>query len=76
VYFPPVSLSGKVFQDAGAFGFNNPTNVAAFEISRIPEWKGKSVGVIVSLGTELNPAMFVQTQDPFQFPPEASIPYA
>jgi patatin-like phospholipase/acyl hydrolase len=51
-YFEPFSLPPNyTFKDAGAFGFNNPTEVAINEIKRIEAFKDRDIGCIVSLGT-------------------------
>lgn len=53
-YFPPLNLGGGyTFIDAGAFGFNNPTSIVLEEAELIPEFSGRSIGCVVSLGTGL-----------------------
>ena len=53
-YFPPLNLgSGYTFVDAGAFGFNNPTTLVLKEAELIPEFAGRSIGCVVSIGTGL-----------------------
>ena len=53
-YFPPLNLgNGYTFVDAGAFGFNNPTSLMLKEAEQIPEFAGRSIGCVVSIGTGL-----------------------
>jgi hypothetical protein len=53
-YFPPLHLNGGYsFKDAGAFGFNNPTSIVLKEAERVPEFNGRPIGCVVSLGTGL-----------------------
>lgn len=53
-YFPPLDLGrGYIFKDAGAFGFNNPTSLVLNEAQQIPEFNGRIIGCVVSLGTGL-----------------------
>jgi Patatin-like phospholipase len=53
-YFPPLNLgNGYTFKDAGAFGFNNPTSLVLKEAEQIPEFDGRSIGCVVSIGTGL-----------------------
>lgn len=53
-YFPPLNLSGGYsFKDAGAFAFNNPTSLVLKEAELIPEFNGRPIGCVVSLGTGL-----------------------
>jgi hypothetical protein len=53
-YFPPLNLGdGYSFKDAGAFGFNNPTSLVLKEAEQIPEFVGRPIGCVVSLGTGL-----------------------
>lgn len=57
-YFPPVDVGGGYkFVDARAFGFNNPMSLVLREAEQIPEFHGRRIGCIVSLGTGL--VMFV-----------------
>ena len=53
-YFPPLNLgSGYTFKDSGAFGFNNPAALVLKEAEQIPEFYGRTIGCVVSLGTGL-----------------------
>jgi hypothetical protein len=62
-YFPPLDVGGGYkFVDAGAFGFNNPTSLVLREAEQIPEFRGRRIGCIVSLGTGL--VMFARPVGP------------
>jgi hypothetical protein len=62
-YFPPFDLGGGyVFKDAGAFGFNNPASLVLKEAEQIPQFRGRSVGCVLSLGTGL--AMLARPNGP------------
>ena len=52
MYFKSVKFasSGEHWCD-GALRRNNPINEALAEIARVPEWEGKEIGCLVSLGT-------------------------
>lgn len=54
MYFKSVKfeLSGEHWCD-GAIRRNNPINEALAEVARVPEWEGKRIGCILSLGTGL-----------------------
>ncbi|VDB96283.1 unnamed protein product [Peniophora sp. CBMAI 1063] len=58
-YFPSVHIKDhgaeKVFEDAGAAGYNNPVLKGISEVrNRIPEFQGRHIGCLVSIGTGLS----------------------
>jgi patatin-like phospholipase/acyl hydrolase len=55
-YFEPYSpVEGYAFKDAGAFGFNNPAEIAVKEAKRIPAFGNRTIGCIVNVGTGMAP---------------------
>ncbi|KAI3609228.1 hypothetical protein WG66_010568 [Moniliophthora roreri] len=60
-YFKPITVDGMTFADAGAAGFNNPTEVGVTEVARIPVWRDRAIGAIVSLGTGLMDEAYTPT---------------
>ena len=58
-YFPSVHIKDhgveKIFEDAGCSGYNNPVLKGIAEVrNRIPEFQGRHIGCLVSIGTGLN----------------------
>jgi patatin-like phospholipase/acyl hydrolase len=55
-YFEPYSpVKGYAFKDAGAFGFNNPSEIAVKEAKRILAFSDRMIGCIVSIGSGMAP---------------------
>jgi patatin-like phospholipase/acyl hydrolase len=55
-YFEPYSpVKGYAFKDAGAFGFNNPAEIAVKEAERIRAFSDRMIGCIVSIGSGMSP---------------------